>query len=37
LMVFQPLKHVFRDLKSQFPLKFNIKYQRFNAKQSPLD
>jgi hypothetical protein len=37
LMVFQPLKHVFRDLKSQFPLKFKIKYQRFNAKQSPFD
>jgi hypothetical protein len=35
LMVFKLLKHVFCDLKSQFPLNLKIKYQRFNAKSRP--
>jgi hypothetical protein len=33
----KPLKPVFCDLKSKFPLNLKIKYQRFNGNGRPLD
>jgi hypothetical protein len=33
----KPLKPVFYDLKSKFPLILKIKYQRFNGNERPLD
>jgi hypothetical protein len=33
----KPLKSVFCDLKSKFPLILKIQYQQFNAKGRPFD
>jgi hypothetical protein len=33
----KPLKQVFGDLKSKFPLILKIKYQQFNGNGRPLD